>query len=77
MKTLSILVFILLSAPLICQSPLAIVYAIDLVKTAEGFRALVYIDTLGYPTIGYGHKLTKDEIGKLKEVTEPQAEQLL
>jgi lysozyme len=31
-------------------------------KAAEGFRANVYDDGAGNPTIGYGHKLTADEL---------------
>jgi lysozyme len=35
------------------------VNAMDLtatLKQEEGFRSKVYLDTLGYPTIGYGHR---------------------
>lgn len=28
----------------------------------EGFRGAVYVDVAGFPTIGYGHKLTEQEI---------------
>jgi lysozyme len=30
---------------------------LDLIKRSEGFRAQVYKDVAGVPTIGYGHKL--------------------
>ena len=36
-------------------------HGIDLIKMLEGFRDDIYPDTNGFPTIGYGHKLTKDE----------------
>ena len=41
-----------------------------LIIEGEGFRSKVYNDTLGYPTIGYGHLLKAHEVGKLNEVTE-------
>lgn len=34
---------------------------IDHIKLREGHRTRVYLDTLGYPTAGYGHLLTKEE----------------
>jgi murein DD-endopeptidase MepM/ murein hydrolase activator NlpD/GH24 family phage-related lysozyme (muramidase) len=33
----------------------------DWIKQEEGFRSETYIDTEGYPTIGYGHKLKPGE----------------
>lgn len=53
---------------------------IENLKRREGFRGKVYKDTEGYPTIGYGHKLTADEIksGKYKAgLTKEEAEELL
>lgn len=34
---------------------------LELLKTAEGFRAETYVDPAGFPTIGYGHRLLKGE----------------
>ena len=31
------------------------------IKKNEGFRNTPYLDSLGYPTIGYGHLITKKE----------------
>ena len=31
------------------------------IKKNEGFRNEAYLDSLGYPTIGYGHLITKKE----------------
>ena len=31
------------------------------IKKNEGFRNKVYLDSLGYPTIGYGHLITNQE----------------
>jgi lysozyme len=33
----------------------------DLLKKSEGFRSRVYLDSAGYPTIGYGHRLLHPE----------------
>jgi lysozyme len=30
---------------------------LELLKRSEGFRAKVYLDACGFPTIGYGHRL--------------------
>lgn len=49
---------------------------LDLVKRSEGFRAQVYEDSAGYPTIGYGHKLLPGESFP-DGVTESEAETLL
>ena len=35
---------------------------LDLIKRSEGFRAHVYQDVVGIPTIGYGHRLLPHEI---------------
>ena len=31
-------------------------------KSYEGFRGNIYKDTVGLDTIGYGHKLTPDDL---------------
>ena len=36
------------------------------IKKNEGFRGEPYLDRLGYPTIGYGHLITKKETKILK-----------
>lgn len=51
---------------------------LNAIKGFEGFKANVYNDVAGYPTIGYGHKLTTAErVARLKTVTEDQAAALL
>lgn len=50
---------------------------LELLKKHEGFRANVYLCPAGKPTIGYGHLLTRSEIGVLKTVSKAQAEALL
>jgi len=35
---------------------------LQIIKDSEGLRSNVYNDVAGYPTIGYGHKLTVTEI---------------
>lgn len=49
---------------------------IDFIKAEEGLRLKVYKDIAGYSTIGYGHKLTKREVGKLNVITKAEAETL-
>ena len=39
----------------------------DFVKTHEGYRNKVYYDTLGYATIGVGHKVQKSDAFKAGE----------
>jgi lysozyme len=34
---------------------------LELIKTSEGFRSLVYRDVAGIPTIGYGHRVMPGE----------------
>lgn len=34
---------------------------LELIKHFEGFEPEVYLDAAGYPTIGYGHLIRKDE----------------
>lgn len=48
------------------------------IKQFEGYSATVYNDVAGYPTIGYGHKITLAErTAGLKTVTEQEATRLL
>ncbi|HEV2133810.1 MAG TPA: lysozyme [Terracidiphilus sp.] len=49
---------------------------LNLIRQSEGFRAQVYNDAAGLPTIGYGHKLRPGESFP-NGITETQAEQLL
>ena len=46
-----------------------------LIKRFEGFRATVYRDAAGHPTIGYGHKLRRGE--RIRRITKAQALELL
>lgn len=48
----------------------------ELLKRSEGFRARVYLDVAGNPTIGYGHRLVHPETFS-KGITEAQAAELL
>jgi len=34
---------------------------LELIKRSEGFRSHVYTDVAGFPTIGYGHRVTPPE----------------
>ena len=47
-----------------------------LLKQSEGFRSTTYLDTAGYPTIGYGHRLVHPECYP-HGITEPQASIIL
>ena len=49
---------------------------LDLIKSSEDFKAWVYNDLAGYPTIGYGHKLLPGESFP-SGVTEQEAEIIL
>ena len=49
--------------------------AVNIVKQFEGLRLDKYIDAAGYPTIGYGHKLTNPN--EFHTITEEQAIELL
>jgi len=51
-------------------------YGLSILKEHEGFRSHVYLDSAGYPTIGFGHKLLPGEAFP-NGVTVAQAEQLL
>ena len=49
-------------------------------KHNEGFRSQIYKDTMGYDTIGYGHKLTEEDkkSGRFKNgISKGEAERLL
>lgn len=41
--------------------------ALDYVKKREGFRNKVYRDSLGHLTVGWGHKLTPEELQQYKQ----------
>lgn len=49
---------------------------IELLKKSEGFRATVYKDAAGFPTIGYGHKIVGGELFP-RAICEAYASQLL
>ncbi len=48
---------------------------VNFVKQYEGFSPTVYLDAVGYPTIGYGHKIVPPE--QFTYLNEEQATQLL
>lgn len=48
---------------------------IDLIKKFEGFSPVAYRCPAGYPTIGYGHAIGKEE--KFGRITVKEAEELL
>jgi len=48
---------------------------IELIKSFEGFVPYVYLDAVGYPTIGYGTRVYGDV--KMTFILESEAEQLL
>ena len=51
---------------------------LNLIKEFEGFESEVYLDAAGYPTIGYGHLIRKDEGNMYANgITEAAAEALL
>lgn len=51
---------------------------LNLIKEFEGFEPEVYLDAAGYPTIGYGHLIRKEEGDMYKYgITESAAEALL
>ena len=49
---------------------------LQLLKQSEGFRNSTYLDTAGYPTIGYGHRLIHPECYP-NGITEAQASVIL
>ncbi len=53
---------------------------LQLIKQQEGFRGRTYLDVAGFPTIGYGHRLTAPEIesGKYSHgISDAQATEIL
>ena len=52
----------------------AIARAADLVRREEGWRADPYLDPVGYPTIGYGHRIPSLDHPR---ITREQGEELL
>jgi lysozyme len=51
---------------------------LELVKKFEGFSPVVYLCPAGYPTIGYGHVVTPEEMERFKAgITRKEAEELL
>lgn len=40
--------------------------AIELIKRFEGFSSRIYLCPAGYPTIGYGHVVTQEEIERFR-----------
>jgi lysozyme len=49
---------------------------LELLKRSEGFRAQVYLDVSGHPSIGYGHRLLHPESFP-DGIDEPQATEIL
>jgi lysozyme len=49
---------------------------LDLIKRSEGFRSRQYLDSAGYETIGYGHKIAPRESFS-ESITEEQAVAIL
>ena len=49
---------------------------LNLIEQSEGFRSVIYKDTSGIPTIGYGHRITHGE-SYSHGITKAQAEALL
>src|SRR3954463_8849553 len=51
---------------------------LDLIRRFEGFSPVAYICPAGYPTIGYGHLITKSDKGNFpNNIDELQAQELL
>ncbi len=49
---------------------------LDLIKRSEGLRLEPYLDLAGFWTVGYGHKLTSEELaagGRTRGIDEPAA----
>ncbi len=49
---------------------------LSLIKQCEGFSGRVYLDIAGFPTIGYGHRMTRADKYP-NGITEEQAEVIL
>jgi lysozyme len=52
------------------------VEGLQLIKQQEGFRTRTYLDTAGFPTIGYGHRLIHSDSFP-DGIDEPQAVEIL
>ena len=51
---------------------------LELIKSFEGFSSVIYRDSVGLPTIGYGHLIKQDEKSSFKNgITKSKAEELL
>lgn len=60
--------------------PAALELAAELAKPFEGLRLEPYHDPVGYPTIGYGHLLSREagaDLSRWRPITEAEAETLL
>lgn len=54
--------------------------AAEIAKPFEGLRLKAYHDPVGFPTIGYGHLLSRnrwEDLSKYPDITEEEAERLL
>lgn len=54
--------------------------AVDIAKPFEGLRLRPYYDPVGYPTIGYGHLLSREpwaDLSRWREIDEREAERQL
>ncbi|KAK4151992.1 lysozyme-like domain-containing protein [Chaetomidium leptoderma] len=49
-----------------CVVPKSNQATVDLIAEFEGFRANVYTDATGHPTVGYGHLCTKSKCAEVK-----------
>lgn len=51
---------------------------LELIKSFEGFSTVIYLDSAGLPTIGYGHLIKTNETELFKAgITKSKAEKLL
>lgn len=50
---------------------------VDLIKKFEGLRLASYLDSAGFNTIGYGHKIESNESELIGTITAERAEQIL
>jgi lysozyme len=49
-----------------CVAPKSNAATVDLIAKSEGFRANIYTDATGHPTVGYGHLCTKSKCAEVK-----------
>nr|WJZ50381.1 GH24 muramidase [Chaetomium sp. ZY287] len=49
-----------------CKAPKSNAATVDLIASFEGFRANIYTDATGHPTVGYGHMCTKSRCAEVK-----------